>query len=471
MVLARIPLGKLHRERPAVRADEPVLVALDRSLGGIELGDEVDDHARDQVCRQSVQVDLDGVGSAVAAPVVVELVLDLLVLAVDRRGQDRTHPLVLGERHVRALVEREARVGVRVRVPADVGVLVVEHDVVALVSQTMPSAETGHAGSQNRDPPPHRVQDARTAGRRQSPAWCSETILVQGPGERRIPGYPVSQSTGRKGEARVKVVIFCGGMGVRMGEATQTIPKPMINVGSRPILWHIMKWYASWGHTDFILCLGYRADSIKQYFLSYNEALANDFVLSKGGREIELLHRDGNGRDVKDWRITFVDTGIPSVVGQRLKAIQPYVADEPVFLATYGDGLTDAPLDDMIATFAESGKTALFLSVRPRVEYHVVKAGPDGIVRSVEHLPRSDVWINGGFFAFRQGIFDVIEPGEDLVNEPFARLIEREELLAYRYEGFWQPMDTIKDKQKLDTLVETGAAPWQRRVSASAVSS
>ena len=253
----------------------------------------------------------------------------------------------------------------------------------------------------------------------------------------------------------MKVVIFCGGLGVRMGEATQTIPKPMIRVGSRPILWHIMKWYASWGHNDFILCLGYRAESIKEYFLSYSEALANDFVLSNGGRDLELL-----GRDMHDWRITFVNTGVQTVVGERLKAVEPYVADEPIFLATYGDGLTDAPLDDMISILEQSGKTGLFMSVRPRVEYHVVRADDDGLVTSVEHLGHADVRINGGFFVFRREIFEAIGPGEDLVDEPFARLIETGNLIAYRHEGFWEPMDTIKDKQKLDALHDSGTAPW-----------
>lgn len=255
----------------------------------------------------------------------------------------------------------------------------------------------------------------------------------------------------------MKVVIFCGGMGVRMGEATQTIPKPMITVGPRPILWHIMKWYARWGHTDFVLCLGYRAEMVKDYFLTYNEALGNDFVLTNGGRDVRLL-----ARDLEDWRITFVDTGLHSVVGERLKAVGEHVRDEPMFLATYGDGLTDAPLDDMIATFERSGKTGQFISVRPRVEYHVVRAADDGLVRSVDRLAEADVWINGGFFVFRPGILDVIHPNEDLVNEPFGRLIERSELLAYRYEGFWEPMDTIKDKQRLDRLWESGSAPWTR---------
>jgi glucose-1-phosphate cytidylyltransferase len=255
----------------------------------------------------------------------------------------------------------------------------------------------------------------------------------------------------------VKVVIFCGGLGVRMGEATQRIPKPMIPVGAHPILWHIMKWYASWGHTDFVLCLGYRAEIVKEYFLSYNEALANDFVLSNGGREVELL-----GSDISDWRITFVDTGAQSSIGERLRLVEPHVGDDAVFLATYGDGLTDAPLDDMIAMFERSGKTGLFVSVRPRLEYHVVHADDEGVVDAIERLTSAEVRINGGYFVFRREIFDFIEPGEELVEEPFARLIERRELLAYPYDGFWEPMDTIKDKQKLDALVERGRAPWRR---------
>jgi glucose-1-phosphate cytidylyltransferase len=240
-----------------------------------------------------------------------------------------------------------------------------------------------------------------------------------------------------------------------MGEATQSIPKPMILVGTRPILWHIMKWYASWGHTDFVLCLGYRAESVKQYFLDYNEALANDFVLTRGGRDVELL-----ASDMDDWRITFVDTGATASIGERLSAVRPHVDDDDVFLANYGDGLTDAPLDDMISTLVKSGKTALFMSVKPKLDYHVVRSRDDGAVESVARLADAEVRINGGYFVFRQDIFDVIKPGEDLVNEPFARLIEREALLAYRYDGFWEAMDTIKDKQKLDTLLESSRAPW-----------
>jgi glucose-1-phosphate cytidylyltransferase len=165
---------------------------------------------------------------------------------------------------------------------------------------------------------------------------------------------------------------------------------------------------------------------------------------------------------MEDWRITFLDTGVRATIGERLKAAERHVGDDEVFLANYGDGLTDVPLDDMISTLEESGKTGLFISVRPRLDYHVVRADSGGLVRSIEPLREADVRINGGYFVFRRGIFDLIRPGEDLVAEPFGRLIERGELLAYPYDGFWEPMDTIKDKQKLDSLLEGGEPPWRR---------
>jgi glucose-1-phosphate cytidylyltransferase len=253
----------------------------------------------------------------------------------------------------------------------------------------------------------------------------------------------------------MKVVLFCGGLGVRMGEATQRIPKPMIPIGSQPILWHIMRWYASWGHDDFILCLGYRGESIKEYFLNYHEALSNDFVLSNGGKDVELL-----GRDISSWKITFVDTGARSTIAERLLAVAPHIGDDEYFLATYGDGLTDAPLGEMIERLRSSGKTGLFLSVRPVFNAHVVNVDSDGVLRSIEDLQNANVWINGGFFVFRRDVLDEINPGEELVVEPFNRLIGRGELIAYRHEGFWEPMDTIKDKQRLDEYAETGRPPW-----------
>jgi len=238
-----------------------------------------------------------------------------------------------------------------------------------------------------------------------------------------------------------------------MGEATQRIPKPMIPIGSQPILWHIMEWYASWGHSDFILCLGYRAEVIKEYFLRYHEALANDFVLQ--GSDVKLL-----ASDMDDWRITFLDTGNRASIGDRLFAARPHIGEDDVFLATYGDGLTDAPLDDMVAQLTANGKTGLFMSVKPRLSYHVVNADDDGTVRSIEDLSSAGVRINGGFFVFRKRIFDELRLGEDIM-EGAARLAREGVLHAYRYDGFWAPMDTMKDKQDLDTLVDNGHPPWQ----------
>jgi glucose-1-phosphate cytidylyltransferase len=255
----------------------------------------------------------------------------------------------------------------------------------------------------------------------------------------------------------MKVVIFCGGYGVRMGEETRRIPKPMIDIGGKPILWHIMRYYSMWGHDEFILCLGYKGEVVKQFFLSYNGALLNDFVLDRdaSGARLELL-----SRDLDKWRITFVDTGLNSTIAQRLKAVEPHLGDDEAFLATYGDGLTDAPLARVIDSFHESQKIATFLSVRPPFNAHIVSTDPDGRVVGVEDMSRSAIRINGGFFVFKREIMDVIEPGDELAEETFERLIAMGELVAYPHEGFFGPMDTIKDRQRLESLHESGKAPW-----------
>jgi glucose-1-phosphate cytidylyltransferase len=254
----------------------------------------------------------------------------------------------------------------------------------------------------------------------------------------------------------LKVVLFCGGLGLRMREASEAIPKPMVPVGNRPILWHVMKYYAHFGHTDFVLCLGYRAEVIKDYFLSYNEALSNDFVLSNGGRTVELL-----AHDIRDWNITFVDTGMHASIGERLLAVRRHLEGEEYFLANYGDVLTDAWLPDLVDGLRASGKVASFLCVRPNQSFHLVRFDDRQVIRGIDEVPKADVWINGGFFVFRSDLFDYLEPGEDLVEAPFRRLIEREELVAHRYEGFWAPMDTLKDKQQLESMLEAGNGPWR----------
>lgn len=254
----------------------------------------------------------------------------------------------------------------------------------------------------------------------------------------------------------MKVVLFCGGLGLRMGESSARVPKPMVPVGNHPILWHIMKYYSHFGHRDFIICLGYQPERIKDYFLNYNEALANDFTLSEGGTRIELVRSD-----IKDWRITFVNTGRVSNVGERLRRVQPYLEGEEYFLAHYGDTLTDAPLPELIDELVGSDSIANFLCVRPtNYTFHAVETDEDQRVLSISDIHNSNIWINGGFFVLRQDVFDFMESGEELVHEPFQRLIARNQLLAHRYEGFWAPMDTLKDRQNLELLAESGRPPW-----------
>jgi glucose-1-phosphate cytidylyltransferase len=241
-----------------------------------------------------------------------------------------------------------------------------------------------------------------------------------------------------------------------MGEESARTPKPMVRVGSRPILWHIMKYYAHFGHRDFVVCLGHQADVIKDYFLNYDEALSNDFVLTENGRRVELLRRD-----LDDWRITFVDTGLQSNIGERLCRVRRHLDGEEMFLAHYGDTLTDAPLDELVDGLRQSDGAATFLCVRPsNYTFHTVELGAGQRVRSIRNIHDSDIWINGGFFALRPEVFDYILPGEELVHEPFQRLIEVNKLLAFRYEGFWAPMDTLKDRQTLQLLQERGNPPW-----------
>jgi glucose-1-phosphate cytidylyltransferase len=259
------------------------------------------------------------------------------------------------------------------------------------------------------------------------------------------------------GGPAMKVVLFCGGLGLRMQEASPSIPKPMVPIGQRPILWHIMKYYAHYGHDDFILCLGQKPEAIKNYFLAYNEALTNDFILSDGGRRVELL-----SSDIHKWRITFVNTGLQSMIGERLRRVQSHLAGEEVFLASYGDAVTDAPLPTLLTDFLERDKVAGFLCIRPAsYSFHTVSITNDDIVREIQDVTKSDTWINGGFFIFRNDIFNYIRKGEDLVTEPFGRLIDEEQLVAFRYEGFWAPMDTLKDKHNLDALAERGRPPWE----------
>lgn len=254
----------------------------------------------------------------------------------------------------------------------------------------------------------------------------------------------------------MKVVLFCGGLGMRLRDHTQNVPKPLAMIGNRPIIWHLMSYYAYHGHKDFILCLGYRGDAFKEYFLNYDETASNDFVLRNGGREVDLMKKD-----IDDWTIRFVDTGLQSNIGTRLKAVEEHLEGEEIFLANYSDGLSNLPLNSYLDDFRQSDQIASFISVRPTTGFHFVESDRDGTVTAIRSVEESDHRINGGYFALRNEIFDYLHKGEDLVIEPFQRLIENRKLHAYRYDGFWQCMDTFKDKQRLEELMERDAAPWQ----------
>lgn len=255
----------------------------------------------------------------------------------------------------------------------------------------------------------------------------------------------------------MKVVLFCGGQGMRLRDFSDKIPKPMVPIGYRPILWHVMKYYAAYGHRDFILCLGYKADSIKRYFVEYDEFLSNDFVLSGSAASPQLLHRD-----IHDWNITFVDTGYASTIGERLRRVREHLEGEEMFLANYSDNLTDYPLPQMVERMEQDPElVASFLAVKPPHSFHVAQMDETDRVVDIHETRQADLWINGGYFCLRQEIFEHLHEGEELVLEPFHRLLEQRRLVGLRYEGFWQNMDTFKDRTLLNGMHERGEGPWE----------
>jgi glucose-1-phosphate cytidylyltransferase len=253
----------------------------------------------------------------------------------------------------------------------------------------------------------------------------------------------------------MKVVLFCGGLGTRLREHSDTIPKPLVTIGHRPILWHLMRYYAHYGHKEFVLCLGYMGDLIREYFLNYSEYLSNDFTLRDGGRTLEL-HRS----DIQDWVITFVDTGLHSNIGERLLRVRHLLEDEPMFMANYADGLSDLNLDAYIDDFRARDALASFVSVRSPQSFHVAESTSEGVVTRIAPLGGAEAYINGGFFVFRNGIYKYIEEGDELVEKPFERLIAQGLLHTYRHEGLWRPMDTFKDKIAYDRMASAEDCPW-----------
>jgi glucose-1-phosphate cytidylyltransferase len=262
----------------------------------------------------------------------------------------------------------------------------------------------------------------------------------------------------------VKVVLFCGGLGTRIRDYSDNVPKPMVPIGNHPILWHVMQYYSQNGHHDFILCLGYKANVVKNYFLNYKLAESNDCIISDFGSKVEII-----GEKPPDWHVTLVDTGIWRNIGQRLFAVKHFVENEEFFLANYSDGLSDAPLADMLDQFKSTSKIGCFLAVHPPVSFHLAEFDEQGRVHRMRSSHQSDVWINAGYFIFRNKIFDYIQDGEDLVLEPFNRLIKSGNLMAYKYEGFWRAMDTLRDRQILEEMVERGETPWYPPASSTAI--
>jgi glucose-1-phosphate cytidylyltransferase len=253
----------------------------------------------------------------------------------------------------------------------------------------------------------------------------------------------------------VKVVLFCGGYGMRMRDDVDDVPKPMQLIGDRPLLWHVMRYYAHFGHRDFVLCLGYGAHHIIDYFRHYDETRSNDFVLHAGGQEVELL-----SSDIADWTITFVHTGLDTPIGERLRRVRQHVAGEDVFAANYADVLTDAPLDEIEATFRERGVAGSLLAVPPQAAFHMVRTDEAGLVRAITPVSTLEVEENGGYFFFTQEVFDHLEEGEDLVGDALPRLAARGRLMAWSHRGFWKPADTVKERSELDSLARHHHRPW-----------
>ncbi|MEU0570249.1 glucose-1-phosphate cytidylyltransferase [Nonomuraea sp. NPDC005983] len=253
----------------------------------------------------------------------------------------------------------------------------------------------------------------------------------------------------------MKVVLFCGGRGSRMRSDLPggDMPKPMQLVGPRPLVWHVMRYYAHFGHKEFVLCLGYGAQHIKDFFLTYQETVSNDFVLSGG--QVRLL-----SADISDWTITLADTGVDSPIGERLRRVREHLDGEEMFLANYADVLTDAPLHDIVERFSASGAGASMMVVPPTNTFHVIELGERGLVGGITPVADMPLWVNGGFFVLTPEIFEHIPENGDLVADGCAELAKRGRLVAYPHRGYWRPSDTVNQRLELDRAWARGERPW-----------
>jgi glucose-1-phosphate cytidylyltransferase len=253
----------------------------------------------------------------------------------------------------------------------------------------------------------------------------------------------------------VKAVILAGGLGTRLREETEFRPKPMVEIGGKPILWHIMKVFAFHGITDFVICVGYRGNVIKEYFLNY-EALNNDFTIHLGNKH-DIVYHDTHLES--DWRVTVVDTGLETQTGGRVKRIEPFI-DDDTFVVTYGDGLADIDVGALIAFHRGHGRVATVTAVQPTSRFGLLNLDQDARVATFNEKPQTDDWVNGGFFVFERGVFDYLDDACTLEREPLAALTRAEQLMAYRHTGFWQPMDTHREFTLLNELWERNP-PWK----------
>ncbi len=256
----------------------------------------------------------------------------------------------------------------------------------------------------------------------------------------------------------MKVVLLCGGIGTRLREQTEFRPKPMVEVGGRPILWHIMKIFSRYKLCDFILCLGYRGNMIKEYFLNY-EAMNNDFTITlEHGRRI-AYH---GSHEERDFKVTLVDTGPETMTGGRVKRIERYV-DGDTFMVTYGDGLANVDITRLLEFHRAHGKLATVTSIRPISRFGVLDLDSEGQVKRFAEKPQTEGWINAGFFVFHRRVFDYIEGGDGCIleREPLERLAADNQLVAYRHEGFFFAMDTYRDFEAVNKIWDSGQAPWK----------
>jgi len=251
----------------------------------------------------------------------------------------------------------------------------------------------------------------------------------------------------------MKVVILAGGFGTRLSEYTESIPKPMVSVGRRPILWHIMKIYASFGHKDFYLALGYKSEVIKEYFLHYR-SLNADFTVDLATGDVEPHQVDET-----DWRVTLVNTGLETMTGGRIKQLNSFIGNEP-FMLTYGDGVADIDIDALLKFHKSHGKMVTLTSVRPAARFGDLEFEGDRISSFQEKPQLHEGWINGGYFVCQPEVFDLIDDDSQMFErEPLERVVEAGELMAYKHQGFWHCMDTKRDRDLLESLWEQGA-PW-----------